>query len=139
MADKIIFIDTNILVYAYDFTAGEKHIKAKEIIDYFWSLSFFPFISIQVLNEFFINLIRKKVGFKDSKNLIEAYLSWNIIKNDEVVLLKSLDIMEKYKISYWDSSIIAAANIAQVSELWTEDLNHGQMYGGVKAINPLIQ
>ncbi len=59
------------------------------------------------------------------------------LKNDEKMLAKALDIMEIYQLSFWDSNIVAAANIAGVKELWTEDLTEGQIYDQVKVMNPL--
>jgi predicted nucleic acid-binding protein len=137
MTDKSVFIDTNILVYAYDRTAGEKHNRSKKLISKLWNVSLLPFISIQVLNEFFVNLYRKNKDFALSSELVKDYCSWNIINNDREVLLASLSIMKKYQLSFWDSSIIAAANLAGVEELWSEDLSDGQVYENVKVINPL--
>jgi predicted nucleic acid-binding protein len=137
MTDKSVFIDTNILVYAYDRTAGEKHNRSKKLISKLWNVSLLPFISIQVLNEFFVNLYRKNKDFALSSELVKDYCSWNIINNDMEVLLASLSIMKKYQLSFWDSSIIAAANLAGVEELWSEDLSDGQVYENVKVINPL--
>jgi predicted nucleic acid-binding protein len=137
MTDKSVFIDTNILVYAYDRTAGEKHNRSKKLISKLWNVSLLPFISIQVLNEFFVNLYRKNKDFALSSELVKDYCSWNIINNDREVLLASLSIMKKYQLSFWDSSIIAAANLAGVEELWSEDLSDGQVYEHVKVVNPL--
>ncbi len=78
MTDKSIFIDINILVYAYDQKAGEKHKKANDIVKNLWNLPVFPFISIQVLNELFVNLIRKQINFADCKRITSDYLYWNL-------------------------------------------------------------
>jgi predicted nucleic acid-binding protein len=137
MTDKSIFIDTNILVYAYDNTAGQKHDMCKQIVNRLWHGNLLPFISIQVLNEFIVNLMKKNNNFTLSSELVKDYLSWNIINNDANVFRYSFKIIEKYQLSFWDSSIIAAANLAGVEELWSEDLSDGQIYEHVKVFNPL--
>ena len=137
MADKPVFIDTNILFYAYDKDAGEKHAICKELVTECWKSPLLPYISIQVIQEFFVNIYKRTEDFSLSESLSSYYLSWNIVGNDTVLFLESLRFMKRYKLSYWDSAIVAAANRAGVEELWTEDLNSGQEYGEVKAVNPM--
>ncbi len=137
MADKPAFIDTNILFYAYDKDAGEKHAICKELVTEYWKSPLLPYISIQVIQEFFVILYKRTENFSLSESLASDYLSWNIVETDSDLYLESLRFMNRYKLSYWDSAIIAAANRAGVEELWTEDLNGGQMYGKVRAVNPL--
>ena len=48
-------------------------------------------------------------------------------------------VSERYKLSYWDGAIVAAAEALGAPVLYTEDLNHGQVYGTVTAINPFIE
>jgi predicted nucleic acid-binding protein len=60
-----------------------------------------------------------------------------VIDNDRVLLLEGIRLQEKWSISFWDALIIAAATRAKARELWSEDLNPGQFYEGVAAINPL--
>ena len=137
MNDKSIFIDTNILLYAYDNQAGDKHEKAKLLVKEIWIGTILPFISFQVLQEFYVNFQRMGLGPEKGESVIMDFLKWNIIINDEKILLKGIVYQKQYKTSFWDSLIIAAANSAGVSELWTEDLTEGQVYGEVKAVNPL--
>ena len=70
--------------------------------------------------------------------LASDYLSWNFVENTQSLLKDSFVMMERYQLSYWDSAIIAAANRSKVDELWTEDLNSGQMYGNIRAVNPIL-
>jgi predicted nucleic acid-binding protein len=67
---------------------------------------------------------------------IEHYLLWNVIDNTASLLRTALDIQQRYQLSFWDSNIIAAARSAGAKELWTEDLNNGQRYEGILAVNP---
>ena len=137
MTDKPVFIDTNILLYAYDSQAEQKYEKAKELIKAVWLWPVLPYISIQVLQEFYVNFERKGFGPGKVKDIVVDFLEWNVMINDESVFLLAIEFQEKYQLSFWDSLIIAAANMAHVSELWSEDLSEGQCYGKVKVVNPL--
>jgi predicted nucleic acid-binding protein len=132
------FVDTNVLVYAHDRGSGPKYQAAKELVTKLWHERS-GVLSTQVLQEFYVNLRRKAVhpvGATAAKRLIEDYLSWNVVVNDSAAVLQAVDIERRYKISFWDALIIQAANAANVSILYTEDLNHGQTYGVVEACNP---
>lgn len=136
MTNKNVFVDTNILVYAYDIDAREKYQIANKIIENFWSNPMLPFISIQVLQEFYVNLVKKGIKLAEAKSVVLDYLKWNIIRNDESIFISAIEIMQNYALSFWDSSIISAAIKANVTEVLSEDMNHGQFYYGVKIVNP---
>ena len=138
MSDEHIFVDTNILVYAYDRDAGEKHRIAKEKVRSLWHRSFMPSISIQVLQEFYVNLVKKRVPASDARETVASYLEWDVIDNDRSLLLEGMRMKEKWKISYWDSLILAAARKASAAEVWSEDLNPGQKYEGMVVVNPFL-
>jgi predicted nucleic acid-binding protein len=137
MSDDQVFVDTNILVYAHDKDAGDKYRIAKETVKSLWDRPLLPSISIQVLQEFYVNLIRKKVPASDAREAVSCYLEWDVIDNDRFLLLEGIRIKEKWSISYWDALILAAAKRAKARELWSEDLNRGQHYEGVMVVNPL--
>ena len=71
-----IFIDTNILIYAHDVDAGEKHDKASQLVRDFWDRRAVPSLSIQVLQEMHVNLIRKGVSVDESADTVRRYLAW---------------------------------------------------------------
>ncbi len=137
MKVKQIFLDTNILLYAYDNDAGEKHRIAAKLILSAWDGEFLPVISIQVLQEFLVNLLKKGVSENDAFAVVADYYTWRIVENNLNLFRKGLAVMNEYGLSLWDSMIVAAARQAGTEELWTEDLNTGQLYGSVKAVNPL--
>ena len=132
-----VFVDTNVLVYAHDKDAGDKYRIAKEKVQSLWDRPLLPSISIQVLQEFYVNLIRKKVTPSDARDVVMSYLEWDVIDNDRLLFLEGMRIREKWSISYWDALVLAAAKRAGATELWTEDLNPGQRYEGVVVVNPL--
>ncbi len=137
MKDKRIFVDTNILIYAHDKDAGERYNIAKDKIKYLWQHPGFAVISIQVLQEFYVNLIKRNVSEEDSRIAVEDYLAWDVIDNDRSLLIEGISIREKYQLSFWDALILTAAKRGHAEILWSEDFNSGQNYNGVIAMNPL--
>jgi predicted nucleic acid-binding protein len=132
------FVDTNVLVYAHDASAVEKHEIAKSLIDELW-IEKTGVLSTQVLQEFYVTVrrkVRKPVNISTAKRWISDYLNWTIIENDGITLLRAMDVEQRYQISFWDAMIIQAATQADVTLLYSEDLNHGQLYGKVRVENP---
>ena len=136
MSDRRVFVDTNILVYAYDRDAGGKHKQAESLMQSAWNREFVPVISVQVLQEFLVTLLRKGVASDTAVPIVADYTVWRIEENNLALFRSGTEVMRRFNISLWDSMIIAAAERAQCGELWTEDLNSGQMYGTVRAVNP---
>ena len=83
-----IFVDTNILVYAHDKDAGARHEKARELVRGLWLDQTPPAISIQVLQELYVNLIRKKIPAATANEIIEDYMQWNVIDNTKPILTR---------------------------------------------------
>jgi predicted nucleic acid-binding protein len=96
-----------------------------------------PAVSIQVLQEMHVNLVRKGTAIDVSAALVARYLSWRVVENGKEVFRRSLEIQRRWQLSYWDSLIVAAALRAQAKELWTEDLNTDQVIEGMSIRNPL--
>ena len=136
MSGKGIFVDTNILVYAHDVDAGDKHLRARELVLKLWDEDHPPSISIQVLQELYVTLRKRGVSIKEAQATVGDYLEWDVVENDRTVFTEALDIETKYRISFWDASVIAAARKAGAETLYSEDLNDGQVYGSVIVENP---
>jgi predicted nucleic acid-binding protein len=132
-----IFIDSNILIYAQDVDAGEKHHRAQELMRNLWASREVPAISVQVLQETHVNLVRKGISVEESARRVSRYLSWRVVENTKDLFCRSLEIQKNHQLSYWDSIVVAAAQRSQATELWTEDLNTGQSFDGVTVVNPL--
>ena len=132
------FIDTNILVYAHDADAGEKHALSRKLVTEWWQATDKPTISTQVVAELHVNLVRKlKVTVHEAAHISAAYLDgWNVVETNASLIHDAWEIQLRWQLSFWDAQMIAAATRSQASEVWTEDLNHGQEYGSVIAINP---
>lgn len=139
MSDKC-FVDTNILVYAHDRSAGVKHQRAQLLLEQLWD-SGQGVLSTQVLQELCINLRRKvrdPLPMEEVRRLIRDYATWEVIANTSESVLQALDIELRYKTSFWDALILQAAESAGASILYSEDLATGQHYGSIQVVNPLL-
>ncbi|MFZ3264777.1 MAG: PIN domain-containing protein [Terriglobales bacterium] len=133
------FVDTNILIYAHDREAGLKHERARELIEHLWTTRQGA-LSTQVLQELCVNLRRRvahPLPSDEIAKVIEDYLSWEIVVITPQAIVETLEIEERYKISYWDALILHAAESCGAVVLYSEDLSHGQRYGAVEVVNPL--
>ena len=134
------FVDTNILLYAHDSEAGEKRQKAAQHLQELW-ISGHGVLSVQVLQEFFVNATRKlakPVLVAAAREIVRAYGAWVAREITVTTVLRAIDLSERAQLSFWDSLIIAAASEADAAILLTEDLQHGQTIAGVTICNPFI-
>ena len=137
MSDKV-FVDTNILIYAYDLDAGQKNAISSAAIKDLWK-NRSGIISIQVLQEFYVNVTRKipnPLSKPKAREIIENYLAWDVELNEVITILAASEIEERYNLSFWDALIVAAACNAKADKIITEDLNHGQRIEGILIENP---
>jgi predicted nucleic acid-binding protein len=137
MSDKF-FVDTNILMYAHDIAAGDKHARAKALVEDLW-LNRSGVVSTQVLQELAVNLRRKAKQALDAKatrDIVVDYLAWQVVVNGGDSILEALDLEARYQISFWYALVIQAAQAAGADVLYSEDLSDGQRYGSVKIKNP---
>jgi len=128
------FVDSNVLIYAHDRTADERHIRARDLVGSLWE-SETGVLSVQVLQEFLVN-IRSRIGLPESRRLVADYASWRAHSPDAIDVIEAIDIHRDYKVSFWDAMIVRSASELDCDVLWTEDLNAGQTYRGVRAENP---
>jgi predicted nucleic acid-binding protein len=134
------FVDTNILIYAHDRSAGVKHQRAKIFMEQLWD-SGRGVLSTQVLQELCVNLRRKAgipLSVDEVRELLYDYASWEVVTNTTESILRALEIEKRYKISFWDALIVQAAEDAGASTLYSEDLAARQHYGAIHVVNPLI-
>ena len=130
------FLDTNILVYAYDLDAPAKRQVAVAIVEEGWTRPGLTAVSVQVLQELYVNLERRGVPGGEATRIVADFSDWPVVENTLDLLHAALDEQARFRISFWDALIVAAARESGASELVTEDLSHGQDYGGVLALNP---
>ena len=136
-----IFLDTNVIIYAYDVSAGAKREKAQRIIIDLWE-SGQGLLSTQVLQEFFVSVTRKipqPLELKTAKQIVNDLLMWDIVINDGDSILEAIELHSNYRYSFWDSLIIQAAIKGGASLLLSEDLSGGQNIKGITIKNPFNQ
>ncbi len=132
------FFDTNILLYGYDLDAPEKRLIAGNILKNAWEFPETIAVSVQVLQEFFVNFTRKGQEYSEARLLVEDFCHWKVVENSLSLFGSGLAIRERWQLSLWDALIVAAAEFSGADKLLTEDLNHGQYYGKVMVINPFL-
>ena len=135
------FVDTNVLVYAYDRAAGSKQVRARELLEDLWTAGR-GVLSTQVLQEFYVNVRRKTrppVSPEDARALVADYLAWDPIVNDGAAVLEAVDAAHRHQLSFWDALVVVAAVKSGASVLYSEDLNHGQTFGSVQVLNPFLE
>jgi predicted nucleic acid-binding protein len=130
------FLDTNILLYAYDQDAPAKRSAALRLVEEGWSALGQTAISVQVLQEMHVNLEKRGVAKSEAARIIRDFSPWPVVDNTLEILLTALNEQTRWRLSLWDALILAAARASGAGEIYTEDFNHGQDYGGIRAINP---
>ncbi len=94
-------------------------------------------VSAQVIQEFANNAIKKlRFSSEETLALCEAFADHAVVKPDLALVSNALRLMRGASISFWDACILVAAEHAHCKVLYTEDLSHGQRFGGIKVINP---
>ena len=130
------FFDTNILLYAASSAKSEqgKRSKARDLL-----AKDGGGLSVQVQAEFYVNATGKfKLPHDKVVGILESLDSYPVLSITEAVFWAALQIRGRYQLSYWDSAIIAAALELGCHTVYSEDLNHGQSYAGVRVINPFL-
>jgi predicted nucleic acid-binding protein len=129
------FFDSNVLIYSYSDLFPDKQDKARKLINSYNDV----FISTQVLNEFVSAFNKKlKAGWPDIMNSLDEITdNFTIFTNTPDTVKEACKIAQKYRFSFYDSLIIAAALETGCNILYSEDMHHGQVIEkSLKIINP---
>jgi predicted nucleic acid-binding protein len=132
------FIDTNLIVYANDRRDPEKQLRALEVIRQEIN-DRTGVISIQVLQEY-ANTALNKLNQETAIVLRQLALleTMTIVYPDAAMVRRAVELKALYQLSFWDASIVAAAQSAGCRYLFSEDLNTGQVFGTLRVTNPLL-
>lgn len=131
-----VFVDTNVLVYSVDYRVREKRSRARKLLE---SLprEGYGVISTQVMQEFYVVATRKLgIDALIAKNMLNALRGFETVTVDIDLIKEAVDCSILDRLSFWDALIIVAAEKAQCSAVWSEDLNDGQVVRGVRIENP---
>ena len=133
-----VFVDANVFVYARDGRDAAKQARAAEWVAFLWREALGR-TSVQVLSESYTTVTRKltprvapEVAWQDVKELF----TWRPQTIDATLLARAREIEQRWQLSWWDSMIVAAAQLQDCSTLLTEDLQDGAEYGGVTVRSP---
>ena len=133
------FLDTNIFVYSFDRSAATKAKRSDELVAQAITTRKGA-ISFQVVQEFFRIALQK---FKKPMTSAEAeqYFSSTLrplltVHSSPSLYLEALGIHEKYRLSWYDAVVVAAAIEAECAILYSEDLQHQQRFGTLQVLNP---
>ena len=131
------FVDTNILIYAYVESAGVRHARAQALVAELWR-SRRGCLSVQVLQEFYVVGTRKliEIAPRDLRMMLTDLARWQVHTPTAADVLAAADLHDRYQISFWDAMILQSALRLGCPIVWSEDLNAGQLYQGVRVINP---
>jgi predicted nucleic acid-binding protein len=129
------FVDTNVLIYAHDVGAKEKHVVAKKVLGELWAART-GILSTQVLQEFYVNA-KRKLSLTNifARSVVDRYAAWcTEITASEIAV--AFRIEDEAQISFWDALICATALKTGAQRILSEDLNAGQKIAGVRVVNP---
>ena len=134
------FVDTNVLVYAHDASAGKKQAIARDLIRQLWD-SGTGCLSVQVLQEFFVTITRKvgqPLSVDEAVARIRDYSVWRVFSAKPEDVVSAIDLQKRTGLNFWDAMILRAASELGCDVLWTEDMNNGQFSGNVQIRNPFL-
>ena len=135
------FVDANVLVYAFDSSAGPKQQIAARLLDRLWE-SGTGCLSIQVLQEFFVTVTRKvpkPLSVDDATGRVRELAAWKVFSPTADDVLAAINVHRHARIGFWDAMIVVAAAESGCDVLWTEDLTNGQLVRGVRIRNPFAE
>lgn len=133
-----LFLDTNVLVYAYDSDEPDKRARALSLLQSFapeWQ----PVLSTQVLQELYVVLTSKLAKLLPEEQATEALQRWSklqVVHIDVPTILAATATSQRHKLSFWDALILQSAAKAGCTRLLSEDLQDGFQFSGVTVENP---
>jgi predicted nucleic acid-binding protein len=134
------FVDANVLVYAFDKSAGGKQVAAQHLLTSLWERGS-GCLSVQVLQEFFVTVTSKvsqSLTSDEAADRIRELATWKVFAPTSDDVLGAIVIHKQAGLSFWDAMVVHAAAESGCDVLWTEDLSDGQVIRGVQIRNPFM-
>lgn len=134
------FVDTNVLIYAHDVDAKRKHEVAKSVLSELWSQRS-GVLSMQVLQEFYVNVTRKiasPLPRELARLAVNSYSMW-CTETTPAEIASAFRIEDESRIGFWDALIVASAAKSGAARILSEDLNARQTIAGVRIENPFAE
>jgi len=133
------FVDTNVLLDAISTEPSEtgKSRIARNVLmtaNWVWSAQ----VAAEFVNAATSRRRRVPLTLAQAERWIDTWLAFPFVRVDETIVKDAIRLAQRYQISYFDAQIVAAAKVSCCSTLYSEDLNHGQNYDGVRVRNPFL-
>ena len=133
------FVDTNLLLYAVDASAGNKQEEAELWLSLLWEHGGGR-LSWQVLHEFYSNSLRNlRRPPSETRDVVESFAYWQLVEMCLGLVQRAWRWMDQAQLPYWDSLIVAAAERAGCAWLLSEDFQAGRKFGPVTVVNPFLR
>lgn len=137
---QLVFVDTNVLLYAFDEADAPKRDRARAWLAACWR-GRCGRLSTQVLNEFYSNARRKfaaAISAGDARSEVRRYQLWKPWQIDQPTIETAWAVESRYDINYWDAMLVASAQHLGCTLLLTEDLQHDQRIDKLRIVNPFL-
>ncbi len=134
----LVFVDTNVFVYARQSNEPLKQPLAERWLESLWRDQLGR-TSIQALNELYVTLTQKidpALAEEEAWGYVRSFMTWDPQPVDAALTMRAREIKRRYRLSWWDSLIVAAAQAQNCTLLLTEDLQDHAVFGGVTVRNP---
>lgn len=134
----LVFVDTNVFVYARDARDAAKHARALEWIERLWRERS-GHTSMQVLSEYYFTVTRKltpRVAPDEAWDDAKTLFAWRPLAINAALLTRAWEIERRHRLSWWDSMVVGAAQLQGCAVLLTEDLQDGAVFDGVTVHSP---
>jgi predicted nucleic acid-binding protein len=132
------FVDTNVLVYARDASEPEKQQSAESWLRWLWATRAGR-VSAQVLNEYYVVVtekLRPGLGREQARADVRNLAAWTPVPTDRRVMEGAWIVQDRYGLSWWDSLVVSAAQVAGCAWLLTEDMGDDRVFDSVRVVDP---
>ncbi len=132
------FVDSNVVVYAHDTTAGDKREAARALLARLWRERGGA-LSIQVLQEFAVTVTRKlprPLALAEAREVLVALGEYLVHSPQPQDVVDALELQNREQLSFWDAMLVRSAARLGCRVLWSEDFQAGRTYDGVEIRNP---
>jgi predicted nucleic acid-binding protein len=135
---ELVFVDTNVLVYAHDRSESRKQPLAQAVLRELWRTGA-GVLSTQVLQEFYVVATRRcepPMSPLEARELVALYATWQLVAVDAPMIVAASELEEAHTLSFWDALVVEAARRAGAARLLTEDMQDGREIGGLRIEDP---
>jgi predicted nucleic acid-binding protein len=138
MSGELVFVDTNVLVYARDSRDPRKQQRAEEWLAHLWRQRTGR-VSVQVLQEYYVSVTQKLKPGMDRESAradVRDLWQWVSVSSTVDLVEAAWTAQDELRLSWWDALVLAAARLSDCAVLLSEDFQHGRDLAGVRVTSP---